>query len=728
MGPDHRNVTKQEFVRDALRIVFRRRRFLRAFALPGRYNLGMKTTLTLLVALLISAAAAAQDKTAEKSQDFTPQLFVEGLKNPESVAVGFNRRVFASEIGEFGKDGDGRIVEITGGKITPFATGLDDPKGLVVHQKWMYVNDKDRVIRIDGTGKTSVFVGPDAFPAKPLFLNDIAVDETGALIVTDTGDLKGNLGALYRIDQKGKVTTVTNSEKLKTLKMPNGVTFDGTSFALLGDFANGDVYRVSMANGAATKIISGAYEGLDGMAWDHWGRLYISSWKQGKVWVMPRPGKKLIELPVKFESAADLCLDPSGKFLLVPDMKAGKVFKVPTGVPGEPVDERPLSITSEVAFPKLKWTGWESTDDSGKVVPMRPIFLTHAGDGSNRVFVTLQHGPIHVFPNDQNATETKVFLDLTKKVLYTDKENEQGLLGLAFHPKFKENGEFFVFYTERPKSPSKAIAPNIVSRFKVKKDNPNEADPASEEELLRINRPFWNHDGGTIAFGPDGYLYIALGDGGAANDPFKNGQKLSTLLGKILRIDVDKKDPGLAYAIPMDNPFVGVEGARGEVWAYGLRNPWRIAFDRKTGKLYAGEVGQNLYEEIVIVEKGGNYGWSKRESFHPFGPDGLDVNAKMIEPIWEYHHDVGRSITGGNVYRGKRLPELNGAYLYGDYVSNKLWALWYDEAKGRVVANRPIADRNQLIFSFGEDENGDVYYMTQSLDGRGIYRFVPAAK
>src|SRR5262249_7526804 len=152
---------------------------------------------------------------------------------------------------------------------------------------------------------------------------------------------------------------------------------------------------------------------------------------------------------------------------------------------------------------------------------------------------------------------------------------------------------------------------------------------ASEEEILRIQRPFWNHDGGTIVFGPDGYLYIALGDGGDGGDPLKNGQKLSTILGKILRIDIDKKDPGLNYAIPKDNPFAGVEGARGEPWAYGLRNPWRMAFDKKTGKLWAGEVGQNLYEEIIIVEKGGNYGWSKRESLHPFGPDGLDVNAKM---------------------------------------------------------------------------------------------------
>ncbi|MCI0379242.1 MAG: PQQ-dependent sugar dehydrogenase, partial [Gemmataceae bacterium] len=298
--------------------------------------------------------------------------------------------------------------------------------------------------------------------------------------------------------------------------------------------------------------------------------------------------------------------------------------------------------------------------------------------------------------------------------------NEEGFLGLAFHPKYKETGEFFVFYTIK-KAPKKHT--NILSRFRVSRDDPDRADPASEEVLMRIERPFWNHDGGTICFGPDGYLYVTLGDGGAANDPYNNGQNLKSLLGKVLRIDVDRKDAGMNYAIPKDNPFIQDKGARPETWAYGLRNIWRMAFDKKTGKLWAGEVGQNLYEEINIIERGGNYGWKLRESYHPFMDAGVGVRKDLIDPIWEYHHDVGKSITGGCVYRGKRLPELDGAYLYADYVTAKIWALWYDEGKKRVTANRAIADRRLPILSFGEDETGDVYLMTYSISGQGIFRF-----
>ena len=205
--------------------------------------------------------------------------------------------------------------------------------------------------------------------------------------------------------------------------------------------------------------------------------------------------------------------------------------------------------------------------DSGILTPIRPITVTHAGDGTNRVFVPEQRGKIYAFANDQNAEQTTTYLDITSKVSYNDKTDEEGLLGLAFHPKYKENGHFFVYYTNKA-TPHR----NIVAGYRVSKDDPNRADPDSEEILLDIKKPFWNHDGGTITFGPDGYLYIALGDGGAANDPMGNGQKLSTILGKILRIDVDHKDGDKNYAIPKDNPFVGKADARPEIWAYGLRN------------------------------------------------------------------------------------------------------------------------------------------------------------
>jgi glucose/arabinose dehydrogenase len=408
-------------------------------------------------------------------------------------------------------------------------------------------------------------------------------------------------------------------------------------------------------------------------------------------------------------------------------MKAGTLTALASTIPGWEVDETPLPLATEVAFPKVRWTGWKPIDDNGRQTPLRPLLLTHAADGSGRVFVGIQQGTIHVFPGEPaaagEAVDTRVFLDITQQVRYSDQENEEGLLGLAFHPKHKTNGEFFVFYTDR-----RARLTNVVSRFRVSKDDPDRADPASEEVLLRFPKPFWNHDGGTLCFGPDGYLYVTHGDGGAANDPYENGQNLKTLLGKVLRIDVDRKQGGQNYAIPADNPFADRRGAAPEIWAYGLRNIWRMAFDRQTGHLWAGEVGQNLYEEINVITKGGNYGWNIRESLHPFGAKGVGPRDDLIDPIWEYHHDVGKSITGGLVYRGRAVPELQGHYLYGDYVTTKIWALRYDDEKKRVVANRPIRDRGLPILSFGEDEAGEAYLMTHALTGQGIYRFVPAAK
>lgn len=647
-----------------------------------------------------------------------PRPMVTGLKNPESVVVGGDGRIYISEIGEFGKDGDGRILVVDkNGKAKPFATGLDDPKGMVFWYKWLFVADNKRVWRIDAKGKAEVFAAKEAFPVEPLFLNDIAVDEQGMLYVSDSGDLKGGGGVVFRMNPKGSVSIVADSRTIPSLKTPNGLVLDGISHLLMLDFASGELLRVRIADGSAVKIADG-FEGGDGLAWDWFGQLFITSWKQGKVWGIARPGQPPVLLASGLQSAADLCLAPDGRSVLVPDMKAGTLVALPTTIPGNEVDSRPLPFTFVPAFPKLKWTGWEGFTDAGKVNMHLPLFLTHAGDGSNRNFVAIQQGIIHVFPNDSKAQETKIFLDIQKKVFYHEKENEQGLLGLAFHPEYKQNGEFFVFYSLRePKLTS------VLSRFRVGKDDPDKADPDSEEVLLQFPRPFWNHDGGTICFGPDGFLYVAIGDGGAANDPYKNGQNLKTILGKILRIDVNRRDNGKKYGIPRDNPFVGKKNAAPETWAYGLRNPWRMAFDRKTGQLWAGDVGQNLYEEIDIIVKGGNYGWSVREGLHPFGVDGVGPGKNLIEPIWEYHHDIGRSITGGVVYRGKKSPELDGHYLYGDYITGRLWALKYDDAKKRVVANRPLGQTKESIFSFAEDEAGEVYFLAPSNSGRGIYRF-----
>ena len=366
--------------------------------------------------------------------------------------------------------------------------------------------------------------------------------------------------------------------------------------------------------------------------------------------------------------------------------------------------EEALDVSVERAFPELSFE--------------RPIVVTHANDGSDRVFVAEQEGIIKVFPNDQDIEEADVFLDIEDQVVYRDSKNEEGLLGFAFHPKYKTNGHFFVYYTT-----ADADLTSVVTRFTVSKDDPGKADPKSEVELLRVKQPYWNHNGGTLAFGPDGMLYVALGDGGNGGDPHRNGQNLTTLLGSILRIDVDHQDDGKNYAIPKDNPFVGKTIVSGrakdkevavapEIYAYGFRNVWRLSFDQKTGSLWAADVGQGLWEEINIVQSGGNYGWNMREAQHWFRPDGNDTQEGLIDPIWEYHHDIGKSITGGSVYRGRRVPELVGKYVYADYVSGLLWALDYNAASGSVQGNYSITGKNQPIMSFGEDQSGEIYFTT----------------
>ncbi|MBI4567393.1 MAG: PQQ-dependent sugar dehydrogenase [Planctomycetes bacterium] len=369
-----------------------------------------------------------------------------------------------------------------------------------------------------------------------------------------------------------------------------------------------------------------------------------------------------------------------------------------------PFDPAPLLAPADVipavrhqrAFPALRFT--------------RPLLVTHAGDGSGRLFVGSQQGQVYVFPNRDDVKEAGLFLDLGD--VTRRQGNEEGLLGVAFHPNYRENGLFFVDYSATPRQ-------SVISRFRVSKEDPNRADRASEEKVLTVPQPFENHNGGTIEFGPDGMLYVALGDGGAAADPFGNGQKLNTLLAKILRIDVDRKDPGLSYAVPPDNPFAGKEGARGEIWAYGLRNVWRHAFDRLTGALWAGDVGQDRFEEVDLIVRGGNYGWNRREGLHPFGRRGAPAGPEFIEPVIEYPRADGASVTGGVVYRGAKIPALQGAYLYADYESGNLWALRWNGAK--VAAHRKLAATRLNVSSFGQDEEGEVYFT--AFDG-AVYRLM----
>ncbi len=384
----------------------------------------------------------------------------------------------------------------------------------------------------------------------------------------------------------------------------------------------------------------------------------------------------------------------------------------------DPVDGK-KNVSLVPAFSNVKWSGWDEVDDKGKVQPLRPIIITNPGDGTNRVVVAMQQGQIHIIPNNPKAEKSKIFLDISSKVRYIDKENEEGLLGLAFHPDYKKNGEFFAYYTVKH-TPHLCV----ISRLKVSKDNPDQADPAYEEVLMEIPHPFWNHKGGTLAFGPDGCLYCAIGDGGDGNDPYNNGQNLGTLLGKIIRIDVNKKDTGMKYSIPKDNPFLGQKAAP-EIFAYGFRNVWRMAFDKVSGNLWAADVGQNLWEEINIVKKGGNYGWALREGAHPFGNVESKSTQNLIDPIYEYDHQVGKSITGGLVYRGKKIPELEGHYLYADYISGKVYALNYDHKTNKVLGNYSIPSPMFPIITFGEDEEGEVYFAVVTANGKGIYKLLP---
>lgn len=379
--------------------------------------------------------------------------------------------------------------------------------------------------------------------------------------------------------------------------------------------------------------------------------------------------------------------------------------------PPESLDTSPMPVEVTMAYPQLRLS--------------RPIVMTGAGDDSGRLFIASQTGEIYYIDEDDTEVtfaDAKLYLDLNRAVSYKDRENEEGLLGLAFHPKYKENGKFYVYYTtsQRPHV-------SVIEEYTVSADNPNKADMQSGRELMRIQQPFWNHNGGTLAFGPDGFLYVGLGDGGKANDPLQAGQDLSKLLGSILRIDVDTTEGELPYGIPKDNPFIDRDGAWPEIYAYGLRNVWRMSFDDKTGALWAADVGQNDWEEVNVIAPGGNYGWSLREAGNEFrlNGNGSGPRRDLIDPLVEYPHtdDWGKSVTGGEVYRGKGTPELDGYYLYGDYVTGKLWALKYDYDSQTVKENRPIEWSNLPVFTFGSTDSGEILMSTMSGGGR-IYKFV----
>jgi glucose/arabinose dehydrogenase len=341
-----------------------------------------------------------------------------------------------------------------------------------------------------------------------------------------------------------------------------------------------------------------------------------------------------------------------------------------------------------------------------------PLFAGHAGDGSGRLFVLEQAGRIRVIRDGRLAPAP--YLDISDRVRAG---GEQGLLGLAFAPTFATDGRLFVNYTD-------GNGDTVVSEFLAPDPAADRADPGSERVLLLIDQPFANHNGGALAIGPDGLLWIATGDGGSGGDPRGNGQRLDTLLGKLLRID-PRPAGGAPYGIPADNPFAGSADARGEIWAYGLRNPWRFSFDRATGDLWIGDVGQSSLEEVnhwpAGSPAGPNFGWNTMEAGACFEPAEGCVTDGLVLPVAEYGHDRGCSITGGYVYRGTAVPGLAGTYLYADYCSGTIWGL---DASAAQPTPRVLLEAGANIVSFGEDEAGELYVV--DLGGR-VLRVVAAS-
>jgi glucose/arabinose dehydrogenase len=398
---------------------------------------------------------------------------------------------------------------------------------------------------------------------------------------------------------------------------------------------------------------------------------------------------------------------------------------------------------SQANFPRLD-------PDLVPVDLTRPVYVTHANDGSGRLFIVEQAGQVLIMENDQLLPEP--FLDISDRVLSpaSGGGSEEGLLSIAFPPGDGPKSHFYAYYTMQA-GDGRTQGDNRLSRFAISAD-PNRADPASEEPLITFPHPTYaNHNGGQLAFGPDGYLYIGTGDGGGSGDPNENAQNTASLLGKLLRIDVGSTSappaapaspaaflpvlhsangqPGdAAYAIPNDNPFVGQAGARGEIWALGLRNPWRFSFDRLTGDLYIGDVGQGMREEIDFQPAdstgGENYGWDILEGTRCYEPSsGCTPPPDYSPPVAEYSHNAPEnpcSVTGGYVYRGPTYPELQGIYLYADYCSGQIWGLRQTNGDWETAE---MADTNQRITSFGEDEAGEVYLVAV---GGNIYRVRPA--
>jgi uncharacterized repeat protein (TIGR03806 family) len=361
-------------------------------------------------------------------------------------------------------------------------------------------------------------------------------------------------------------------------------------------------------------------------------------------------------------------------------------------VKGSPEPPPPYRMVK--AFPKMKFT--------------EPLELTPV-PGKKAWIVAERGGKILTFDNDASASEARTVLDV-KHTIY----------GAVLHPKFQENG--YIYLCEVPDGNKETPDGTRVVRYTVADRAKMIADPATARIIFTW--PNGGHNGGCLRFGPDGFLYISTGDGSGIADGLESGQNLSMVLGKLLRIDVDHEDKGKPYSIPSDNPFVGMKDARGEIWAYGIRQSWKFSFDPATGDLWAGEVGQDLWEMVNLVQKGGNYGWSVQEGDHPFRPERKKGPTPILKPIIEHTHTEFRSLTGGFIYHGKRLPKLEGAYLYGDFDTGRVWMLRYDVSARRVTEHKELAKSTLRIVAWGQDAEGEIYAVN-FVDG-GIYWLAPA--
>lgn len=360
-----------------------------------------------------------------------------------------------------------------------------------------------------------------------------------------------------------------------------------------------------------------------------------------------------------------------------------------------PISSTESNQTTEI--PPFEPLSYELVDAYPNLTFDQPLYYTTANDGTNDVFVVERTGKIKVFENDEDVNKFDVFIDLSSNIDFSGQE--KGLLGLAFHPNYEENGYFYVNYTTEETT--------VISRFSADQSTLTEGDPASEEILMEFSQPYPNHNGGHLAFGPEGYLYIATGDGGSSGDPQDNAQDLTKIYGKLLRIDINSANGDKNYTIPEDNPYAGnTNDYAEEIYAYGLRNPWKFSFDEKRELLWAADVGQNAMEEINLIEKGQNYGWNIMEGTLPHEASDTDNAEELKEPIWEYDHTLGQSITGGYTYYGQENPSLNGIYIYGDFISGKIWGLWLGEEQ--QVENRELIDTDLMISSFGVDEKGEL--------------------